>query len=206
LSAAKLAEALFRTSAPKGLPLGRPNRFGEALYHLSFWSVPYRTSTGCSFQIPYMAGYGGNLVALLPNLVSAFRFSDAMIYDVPALIRAGESIRPFCSPATTTAAAPRTPMTASELQAELPGRTFVSELSRWVLDPSGTTWAESKSDFDIGRWHITDDGQYCRTWNVWERRLPGCFTVYRDGETFEFHSPDRWILTTVKRAPHAADR
>jgi hypothetical protein len=206
LSAAKLAEALYRTSAPNGLPLGRPNRFGEALYHLSYWSAPYRTSTGCFFQIPYMAGYGGNIVALLPNLVSAFRFTDAMIYDVPALIRGGEAIRPFCPPAATTAAPSRTPMRASELRVELPGRTFASELSRWVLDPSGVIWAETKNDFDVGRWHITDDGRYCRTWNVWERGLPGCFAVYRDGETFELHSIDRWTLITVKRAPQAAER
>jgi hypothetical protein len=202
LSAAKLAEALYRTSPPNGLPLGRPNRFGEALYHLSFWSMPYRTSTGCFLQIPYMAGYGGNIVALLPNGVSAFRFADAMIYDVPALIRAGEAIRPFCPAATTTAAPPaRSPMTASELRAELAGRTFDSGVSRWVLDPSGVAWAEAKSDFDVGRWHITDDGKYCRTWNVWERGLPGCFTVYRDGETFELQSLDRWTLIRVKRAP-----
>lgn len=168
--------------------------------------MPYRTSTGCFLQIPYMAGYGGNLVALLPNGVSAFRFADAMIYDVPALIRAGEAIRPFCASATTTAAPARTPLGASELRAELPGRTFESALSRWGLDPSGVIRAESKSDFDVGRWIITDDGKYCRTWNVWERGQPGCFTVYRDGETFELHGIDRWALIRVTRTPEAVER
>ena len=75
LSAAKLAKALYKTDA-MGLPTGRKNRFGEGRYHLSFWSVPYRTANGCFFQIPYMAGYGGNLVVLLPNGISAFRFAD----------------------------------------------------------------------------------------------------------------------------------
>lgn len=202
LGASKLAAALYRTDPPGGLPLGRPNRFGEALYHLSFWSMPYRTSTGCFLQIPYMAGYGGNLVALMPNGVSAFRFADAMIYDVQALILSAEAVRPLCPAATAAATPSRRPMTASELRAEFSGRMLESEFSRWVLEPTGVISAEARSgDFDVGRWHITDDGKYCRTWNVWERRLPGCFTVYRDGESFELHGVERWTLIRVKRAP-----
>jgi hypothetical protein len=210
LSAAKLSEALYRTSAPTGLPLGHPNRFGEPLYHLSFWSMPYRTSTGCFFQIPFMAGYGGNLVALLPNGVSAFRFADAMIYDVAPLIRVGESVRPLCVTATPPATAQpvtpppaRAPMTASELRAELPGRTFESGLSSWTLEPSNVLRGETRNDFDVGRWHITDDGKYCRTWNVWDRGRPGCSTVYRDGESFEFDNTDRWTILKVTRRPVA---
>jgi hypothetical protein len=206
LSRGKLAEALYRVSPSNGLPLGRPNRFGEPVYHLSFWSMPYRTASGCFVQIPYMAGYGGNVVALLPNGVSAFRFADAMIYDVPALIRAGETVRPLCTSAATGAPPARSPMTASELRAELPARTFVSEVSRWTLEPSGTVWGEAKRDFDVGHWHITDDAKYCRTWHVWERGLPGCFAVYRDGETFEFHSADRWTLLRVQRMPLSGGR
>jgi CubicO group peptidase (beta-lactamase class C family) len=57
LSAAKLAEALYQTEA-RGLPSGLMNQFGEGRYQLSFWSVPHRTHNGCSFQIPYMAGWG----------------------------------------------------------------------------------------------------------------------------------------------------
>ena len=60
LSATKLAEALYHTDA-RGLPSGHTNRFGEGRYHLSFWSVPYRTATGCFFQIPYMLGAGAIL-------------------------------------------------------------------------------------------------------------------------------------------------
>src|SRR6266851_5010129 len=57
LHAATLAEALYQTTA-MGLPSRQENRFGEGRYHLSFWSVPYRTATGCFFQIPYMGGAG----------------------------------------------------------------------------------------------------------------------------------------------------
>ena len=58
LSAAPLAAALSQTAA-RGLPSGQENRFGAGRYYRSFWTVPYRTATGCSFQIPYMIGGGG---------------------------------------------------------------------------------------------------------------------------------------------------
>jgi len=48
LHAATLAAALYKTAA-MGLPSGLETRFGEARYHLSFSSMPYRTATGCFF-------------------------------------------------------------------------------------------------------------------------------------------------------------
>ena len=44
-------------------------------------SVPYRTAAGCLFQIPYLMGFGGNVVVLLPNGLSAFRFADSFHFD-----------------------------------------------------------------------------------------------------------------------------
>jgi hypothetical protein len=200
LSATKLAEALYRTSVDSGLPLGRTYRAGEARYQLSFWSMPYRTSTGCFLQIPYMAGFGGNLVVLLPDRVSAFRFADAMSYDVEGMILAGEAIRPLCPSAVAAVRAPsRAPLTASDLRAEVVGRTFDADFWRLFIDRSGVVSVESKSDFDVGRWHITDDGQYCRTWNVWDRGRSRCYRLYRDGETFELHAVDLWGVTKLRR-------
>jgi hypothetical protein len=105
LSATKLAEALDKTNA-RGLPSRQENRFGEGRYHLSFWSVPYRTATGCVFQIPYMMGYGGNLVVLLPNGITAFRFADGSYYDVDTMVLAGEALRPFPCPVGSTETPP----------------------------------------------------------------------------------------------------
>ena len=105
LSILELAEALD-TSEARGLPSGQENRFGEGRYHLSFWSVPYRTATGCVFQIPYMRGYGGNVVVLLPNGVSAFRFADGGNFDLESMVLAGEAIRPFSCPPGSGAALP----------------------------------------------------------------------------------------------------
>jgi hypothetical protein len=96
---------------------------------LSFWSVPYRTTTGCTFQIPYMLGYGGNLVVLLPNGISAFGCADGFHFDLESMVLAGETIRPFPCPAGSAAMRPPagSPLEAADLRAELPRHTFCQD-------------------------------------------------------------------------------
>ncbi|MGH8059892.1 MAG: hypothetical protein ACREOH_22085 [Candidatus Entotheonellia bacterium] len=106
LSAAKLAEALYKTEA-RGLPSGMSSPYGEGRYHLSFWAVPHRTRGGCWFQIPYMQGLGGNSIVLQPNGITAFRFADGHTYDVDNMVLAAEAIRPFSCPAGPGNAPPR---------------------------------------------------------------------------------------------------
>jgi hypothetical protein len=94
LSAAGVEDALFKTG--KGLPTGERNTAGSALYHMSFWSLPHRARNGCLNQIPYMEGYGGNFVILMPNGLTALRFADADNYDIEALAGVAERIQPWC--------------------------------------------------------------------------------------------------------------
>jgi hypothetical protein len=61
--------------------------------------MSHQSRTGCAFQIPYMAGFLGNLVVLLPNGISAFQFADGNNYDVDPMVLAGEALRPFPCPA-----------------------------------------------------------------------------------------------------------
>src|SRR5262245_27174873 len=200
LPAHKVAEALYRVGDTAGLPLGSSTRFGGHRYHLSFWSIPYQTATGCFFQIPYMSGYGGNVVALLPNGISVFRFADAMSYDAESMVLAAEAIRPLCtSPATLVPRIPRTPLTAAELRAELSGNTFSSGPNHTFFDATGMIYSAGPDFVDVGRWTITSEGEFCRTWNVSDRARHRCFRVYRDGEAFEMHPVDRWFVATFKR-------
>jgi CubicO group peptidase (beta-lactamase class C family) len=90
----KLAEAFYQTDVT-GLPTGDRNQYGEATYHMSFWSLPYRTDRGALVLVPYMSGYGGNHVALMPNGMTAFRFADAHIYGVDEMVRVADSVHPF---------------------------------------------------------------------------------------------------------------
>jgi hypothetical protein len=204
LSAAKLAEALDKTEV-RGLPTGRKNRYGEERYHLSFWSVPYRTGNGCVVQIPYMAGYGGNLVALLPNGITAFRFADGDNFDLESMVLAGEAIRPFPCPAGAAAETPPThqhqPLTTSELHAEFPGNTFYSGPVNIFPAAGGVLYGARKDDIDVGTWRITSDGYYCRQWHVWDGRRERCFAVYRESESFALYTKDRWGKVVFRRAP-----
>jgi hypothetical protein len=205
LSAAKLAEALYRTTAA-GLSVLRRSRYGEHRYHLSFWSVPYVTELGCRFLIPYMAGYGGNFVVLLPNGISAFRFADGNTYDIETMILAGEAIRPFCTSAPAQAApqTPATPLNASELRAELPGNTFGVGPVKVFIAPDGRQYAAVGTGVDAGRWRITPEGLYCRAWNVSDGARERCYRVSRDGETFSFNVHDRWTVLRWRRTPGRA--
>jgi len=195
LSAGKLDEALRRTGPP-GLSTLRNTRYGDQRYHLSFWSIPYRTELGCRFEIPFMLGYGGNFVVLLPNGVSAFRFADGNTYDPETMILAGEAIRPFCT-STRADAAPTSPpprLSAAELQAELPGNTFGAGGLQVFIAPDGLQYVTVGSGVDVGRWRITPEGAYCRTWNVADGRRERCYDVSRDSETFTFSVRDRWTV------------
>jgi hypothetical protein len=64
------------------------------------------------------------------------------------------------------------------------------------------------TEHDVGRWHITPEGQFCRTWHVWDKRRERCYTLhvalpvmYRGGETFEFSVQDRWGTEMYRRVP-----
>src|SRR5262249_5477621 len=121
----RLADALYQKNAGAGLPTGSVNRFGEGRYHLSFWSIPYRAAAGCTVRIPYAAGYGGNIVMLLPNGISTFRFSDGGNLDVASMVVAVEALRPICTSAAPTPAPPGPPpLTAAQIAAEVVGRAY----------------------------------------------------------------------------------
>ncbi len=216
LHGAKLAEALYKTTA-MGLPSRQENHFGEGRYHLSFWSLPYRTATGCLFQIPYMMGFGGNIVMLLPNGISAFRFADGHHYDVDTMVLAGEAVRPFpcAAGAAETPAPTRQPLTAEVLRAEVPGNTFAADaISNFpaVFDRPYTLFIASDGALygrstgpdgsrldDVGRWHITSDGHFCRTWHVWGGRRERCSAVSWEGETFVFSPQGRFGKEAYRR-------
>jgi beta-lactamase family protein len=201
----KLAEALYRTSPDAGLPVGWKFRAGAARYHLSFWSMPYRTAAGCFVQIPFLWGYGGNHVVLLPNGVTTFRFTDVMPIPSPnveGMILAGEAVRPLCAPAVAAVTGPPpVPLTAAEVTGLLAGQTLQGDFSRITIDRSGTLTFESTAGVDVGRWHVTGDGRFCRAWHVGDRRRLRCHHVHRDGEDIELRADDRWSVIRFRRVP-----
>ncbi|MGB3716403.1 MAG: hypothetical protein WA996_18430 [Candidatus Promineifilaceae bacterium] len=92
LSPTMLEEALYQTDE-QGLSIHQQNRYGESRYLLSFWSVAHCTETDNCYQVPYMLGYGGNIVVVLPNDVTVFRYADAHNYDPEPLVALGMAVR-----------------------------------------------------------------------------------------------------------------
>ena len=88
----KTANSGFSTFATVPLATGSET----ARYLNSFWSFTLSVPSVCTVRIPYMWGYGGNFVVVLPNGVSAFRYADANVHDPAALALATAGIRPYC--------------------------------------------------------------------------------------------------------------
>jgi CubicO group peptidase (beta-lactamase class C family) len=97
LHAGKVAEALRQTDV-SGLPTGEFNAHGEGAYHMSFWSMPYRSAAGELYQIPYMSGFGGNRVILNPNGIITFQFADAHIYGFESMVKVADGMDAFIAP------------------------------------------------------------------------------------------------------------
>ncbi|HEX9871451.1 MAG TPA: hypothetical protein VGC99_23175 [Candidatus Tectomicrobia bacterium] len=102
----------------------------------------------------------------------------------------------------------RQPLTASAMRAELPGYTFYTGPMNIFIAADGVLYGTVKrgpdgaSEQDVGTWHITPEGQWCRTWRWWDNRRERCHIVYREGETFELSVKDRFFGTgPYRRVP-----
>jgi hypothetical protein len=85
-----------------GLPTGEKLTFGETTYTNAFWVVPYRSSAGCRVYYPRMIGWGGNIVALLPNGMTGIRLAKSAgtsgnaEVDTAGMARVAERLMKFC--------------------------------------------------------------------------------------------------------------
>lgn len=93
LSAAKLAEALYETPV-RGLPTGSSNKYGLNSYHMSIWHMPLKNEQGVEFTIPEMHGWGGILVALMPNGMTGFKIGNAGTQSL-SMSEVANRLRPF---------------------------------------------------------------------------------------------------------------
>ena len=68
-------------------------------YNNTFWADLFTPANGydCTFYVPYMAGYSGNIIALLPNGVTYYYFSDNRDFDWHEAVRAADRIAPLCA-------------------------------------------------------------------------------------------------------------
>ena len=105
LDPAQLRESLFRTESPSTLGVPIPDRGKPAVpntfrYHNLFWAKHMTTAEfpqyRCDFWVPYMVGYGGNTVLLLPNGAVYYLFSDGNEFVWYTAVNEINKIVPFC--------------------------------------------------------------------------------------------------------------
>jgi|MDTC01.2.fsa_nt_gb hypothetical protein len=95
-----ILDEIFNPRKRKGLPTGTHTTDGEIYYHGGTWHLPYIANSNETFWIPVMCGYGGQLIYILPNGVTAFRFAfdsheTEERYDMLKIVRLADAIQPF---------------------------------------------------------------------------------------------------------------
>ena len=79
----------------------RRRRTARSLYNNGFWAVRIDGLPGCDAPlfVPFMSGYGGIRVVLMPNDVAYYYFSDGGEFRFRRAIAGRGTIRPYCTPA-----------------------------------------------------------------------------------------------------------
>jgi hypothetical protein len=94
LDQAMLSAALQQVPGDTGLAAGED----DLRYHYGFWAWNAQAALGCTAPawIPFMSGYGGIVVALLPNGMTYYYFSDGNSFVFSRAVAEADKIRPFC--------------------------------------------------------------------------------------------------------------
>jgi CubicO group peptidase (beta-lactamase class C family) len=88
-----LAAALQQNPNERGVKID-----GQRMYNNSFWANRYTKSNGyeCEFWVTQMLGVSGNVVALFPNGITYYYFSDNREFTWDAALQESDKIAPLC--------------------------------------------------------------------------------------------------------------
>ena len=88
-----LAAALQHDPDDRGVKID-----SQRMYNNAFWANHYTKADGfdCEFWVPQMLGVSGNVVALLPNGITYYYFSDNREFTWEAALREADKIIPLC--------------------------------------------------------------------------------------------------------------
>lgn len=95
VASAPLEAGLQRAPSNVGLPAGD----ATLRYNNGFWAHNAQAALNCAdpVWIPFMSGFGGIIVALMPNGVVYYYVSDGGDYAWARVVRAANAIAPLCS-------------------------------------------------------------------------------------------------------------
>jgi hypothetical protein len=102
LDSGMINAALQRTAGDRGLPTNPTENNSTSNYNNGFWSYDLNAASAmdnCNTEtwIPYMSGYGGIGVQLLPNGMTYYFFSDGFDYTYTTTLNELDKISPICN-------------------------------------------------------------------------------------------------------------
>ncbi len=98
---APMVEKMLAGKGDRGLPTGDGNAFGAQRYFMALWNDRYDASVDCKLYIPAALGWGGNIVALMPNGMVGIRLSknwvrNDAVSDYTGMANVANRLKPFC--------------------------------------------------------------------------------------------------------------
>jgi hypothetical protein len=90
-----LADSMQKDATDRGLDTtGRP----VFKYNNGFWAKEFTSTDGytCSFYTPFMSGYGGITVVMMPNGATYYYFSDNQEYSWYGAVSEANKLSPHC--------------------------------------------------------------------------------------------------------------
>lgn len=88
-----LAAAMQKNADERGVKIDN-----QRMYNNSFWANHYTPANGydCEFWVPQMLGVSGNVVALFPNGITYYYFSDNREFTWDTALKETDKILPLC--------------------------------------------------------------------------------------------------------------
>jgi len=65
---------------------------------------------------------------------------------------------------------------------------------------AGKARSEAGTDDDTGKWRISDEGEVCFHWEIWEDNKESCNAIYKQGDSYLTFTPEGALGSTAKIA------
>jgi CubicO group peptidase (beta-lactamase class C family) len=96
-----MIETMLAGPEDRGLPTGEQSAYGEGRYYMSLWNARYDASDTCKLYLPAMQGWGGNIIALMPNGMTGIRLAknwdgNEAVDDYSGMANVANRLEPFC--------------------------------------------------------------------------------------------------------------
>lgn len=172
-----LAATMQHNPADRGVEIDN-----RQMYNNAFWATHYTKTDGfdCEFWITEMQGISGNVVALFPNGITYYYFSDNQEFTWNAALRESDKISPLCPSAQTT-------------------EPVVKNLHEWADLGTGKGPVYGQDWSPDGRWLATADYNQVRVWDMATRQEAGVLAEHTNFVWGLRWSPDASALASASQ-------